>query len=413
MSTAVPAFFVQTKFQSFTRQLNGWGFKRLHQTGADFSCYYHECFLRGIPQLTRLMSRVSSKRGKLKPDAEGEPDFYLIARLYPLPPSVVSFTHESSALDTSSSAATTMTAASSIPYTAPYEMTHCNNAQNQVVSLAQADSSTSFAAATTMTKPESSAYNYSNASNQQKDSSGTSQGAATTMISPSSIPYTTPYEMTHWNNAQNPMMPLAQAESVPHSSATTMTSASMPMFHFPSDETRGGTNISMASDHAAFTPAPVAAVGPTTAVMPAFFGAPMSYQHSYQMEDVDTTQNPTKPPRTNYDSSCQMSNHVESGCHPGTSIHSKQDFFSHVFNPSKSSPISTLTHNNYHYQGVHNHHSTQVQHQPSYYPQGSTSSTAGQEEELDGSIEETPHDVNHMQGMPPGILCTKFWATDF
>ena len=30
---AIPKFFGQSKFSSFTRQLSGWGFKRLHQTG--------------------------------------------------------------------------------------------------------------------------------------------------------------------------------------------------------------------------------------------------------------------------------------------------------------------------------------------------------------------------------------------
>eukprot|EP00984_Skeletonema_dohrnii_P017705 scaffold8137_cov96-Skeletonema_dohrnii-CCMP3373.AAC.1 len=30
----IPKFFGQSKFASFARQLSGWGFKRLHQTGA-------------------------------------------------------------------------------------------------------------------------------------------------------------------------------------------------------------------------------------------------------------------------------------------------------------------------------------------------------------------------------------------
>jgi hypothetical protein len=29
----IPKYFGQSKFASFTRQLSGWGFKRLHQTG--------------------------------------------------------------------------------------------------------------------------------------------------------------------------------------------------------------------------------------------------------------------------------------------------------------------------------------------------------------------------------------------
>ena len=76
ISDVVPRYFVQSKYQSFARQLNGWGFKRLHQAGNDFNAYYHECFLRGMPQLAVLMKRVSPKQGRLLPHLEGEPNFY-------------------------------------------------------------------------------------------------------------------------------------------------------------------------------------------------------------------------------------------------------------------------------------------------------------------------------------------------
>jgi len=123
------------KYESFTRQLNGWGFKRLHQKGpgklvivyvhvevdtkrnvilslltchlylkqyhiilyyiiSDHGCYYHECFLRTLPQLTCLIRRLPSNLGKSSPFPEGEPNFYVISQEYPLP-----------GLDTSSSAA--------------------------------------------------------------------------------------------------------------------------------------------------------------------------------------------------------------------------------------------------------------------------------------------------------------------
>jgi len=80
----IPEFFGQSKFASFTRQLSGWGFKRLHQTGPDFGCYYHECFLRGHPRLTVLMRRISPGRGKATPNMHSEPDFYSIAKQFPL-----------------------------------------------------------------------------------------------------------------------------------------------------------------------------------------------------------------------------------------------------------------------------------------------------------------------------------------
>ena len=82
----MPKYFVQSKYESFTRQLNGWGFKRLHQSGNDFNAYYHECFLRNMPHLTVLLKRVAPNQGKLLPHVEGEPNFYEIEKQFPLPP---------------------------------------------------------------------------------------------------------------------------------------------------------------------------------------------------------------------------------------------------------------------------------------------------------------------------------------
>ena len=84
MEEVAPEFFGQSKYASFARQLSGWGFKRLHQTGSDFGCYYHECFLRGHPRLTVLMRRVSGGQGKGTPNMNAEPDFYAIAEHFPL-----------------------------------------------------------------------------------------------------------------------------------------------------------------------------------------------------------------------------------------------------------------------------------------------------------------------------------------
>ena len=68
------------------RQCTGWGYKRLHQTGNDHNAYYNECFLRGLPHLTGMMSRASPNRGRLIPNMEGEPNFYEINKQFPLPP---------------------------------------------------------------------------------------------------------------------------------------------------------------------------------------------------------------------------------------------------------------------------------------------------------------------------------------
>lgn len=53
VSSAAHEYFGLTKYESFTRQLSGWGFKRLHRPGSDFGSYYHPVFLRGLPTLTR------------------------------------------------------------------------------------------------------------------------------------------------------------------------------------------------------------------------------------------------------------------------------------------------------------------------------------------------------------------------
>lgn len=73
----LPRFFKQTKFLSFTRQLNLWGFKRISR-GLDAGCYYHELFLRGRPYLAMRMRRQKIKGTgmKLTPNPDKEPDFY-------------------------------------------------------------------------------------------------------------------------------------------------------------------------------------------------------------------------------------------------------------------------------------------------------------------------------------------------
>ncbi|EJK58237.1 hypothetical protein THAOC_21658 [Thalassiosira oceanica] len=58
--------------------------QRLQREGPDQKSYYHELFLCGKPDLTRAMKRLVNP-GKRLPDPEGEPDFYAIAKKYPLP----------------------------------------------------------------------------------------------------------------------------------------------------------------------------------------------------------------------------------------------------------------------------------------------------------------------------------------
>ena len=76
-SQVLPQCFKQSKFLSFTRQLNLWGFKRITR-GVDTGAYYHELFLRGRPYLAMRMKRQKIKGTgmKLVPNPDAEPNFY-------------------------------------------------------------------------------------------------------------------------------------------------------------------------------------------------------------------------------------------------------------------------------------------------------------------------------------------------
>lgn len=57
----MPQYFQQTKFTSFQRQLNLYGFRRINETGPDYNGYYHEKFVRDRPDLVDSIARVVSK----------------------------------------------------------------------------------------------------------------------------------------------------------------------------------------------------------------------------------------------------------------------------------------------------------------------------------------------------------------
>jgi hypothetical protein len=87
LKKVAPSHFQISKFESFTRQVNGWGFKRITQ-GPDINSYYHELFLRGMPHLIQWMKRSTSSgsgRRKIRADPKDEPDFYSISQMYPIP----------------------------------------------------------------------------------------------------------------------------------------------------------------------------------------------------------------------------------------------------------------------------------------------------------------------------------------
>lgn len=81
--SVIPTYFEHSKFSSFIRQANGWGFRRITQ-GRDRNCYYHERFLRGLPHLCKHMKRPGVAE-KVAADADHEPDFYKISEQHPVP----------------------------------------------------------------------------------------------------------------------------------------------------------------------------------------------------------------------------------------------------------------------------------------------------------------------------------------
>ena len=82
-----PRFFAaQATYRSFMRQLNLWGFKRLTAPGPDKGAYYHQLFLRGMPNLIRKMKIQKSKDGiRSVHNPDEEPNFYFLSEARPLP----------------------------------------------------------------------------------------------------------------------------------------------------------------------------------------------------------------------------------------------------------------------------------------------------------------------------------------
>ena len=71
-------YFLSTKWISFVRQLNLYGFIRLTH-GLDNSGYYHEKFLRGKVSLAYDIKRMKLKGNRVRapnPDPDDEPNFY-------------------------------------------------------------------------------------------------------------------------------------------------------------------------------------------------------------------------------------------------------------------------------------------------------------------------------------------------
>jgi hypothetical protein len=70
----MPLHFKQTKYKSFQRQLNLWGFKRIIGNRPDKGAYYHPRFMRDHQDFCRLLTRQSTKKGSPASDDEQEND---------------------------------------------------------------------------------------------------------------------------------------------------------------------------------------------------------------------------------------------------------------------------------------------------------------------------------------------------
>ena len=83
MAEICPRYFSQTRYESFVRQVNGWGFKRMRREGPDRGSYYHAHFLRGYANMIDHMRRPLP--GEKSRDVREEPDFYAVPDMPMLP----------------------------------------------------------------------------------------------------------------------------------------------------------------------------------------------------------------------------------------------------------------------------------------------------------------------------------------
>ena len=83
MRTISPQYFSQAKFESFIRQANGWGFRRIRREGPDRNSYYNERFLRGKPDLMKGMRRPLP--GEKASQSFVDPNFYNMPAMELLP----------------------------------------------------------------------------------------------------------------------------------------------------------------------------------------------------------------------------------------------------------------------------------------------------------------------------------------
>lgn len=77
----LPRFFKMKIYDSFRRQLNLWGFKRISQKTSDYGAYYHKRFLRSKMLLHRDVGLVKGSTESSSSQPYEQPDFYSMAAM--------------------------------------------------------------------------------------------------------------------------------------------------------------------------------------------------------------------------------------------------------------------------------------------------------------------------------------------
>jgi len=81
-----PKYFTNSiQYKTFIRMLNMWDFKRITK-GPDCGAYYHQMFLKGMPNLVVKMQHMRRKNGgkRLIANPKDEPNFYALSKTRPL-----------------------------------------------------------------------------------------------------------------------------------------------------------------------------------------------------------------------------------------------------------------------------------------------------------------------------------------
>lgn len=69
----MPIYFSRLKYSSFIRQTNLFGFKRINSEGADKGCYFHESFVRDMPEMAATIDK--NKKNKKQNEMANELEF--------------------------------------------------------------------------------------------------------------------------------------------------------------------------------------------------------------------------------------------------------------------------------------------------------------------------------------------------